>query len=154
MSYQSKYTLEEAKIAREVGFLGQKINQARTKETKEKYKKIKDELIKQLNGKYGSGRQKLPDKYRNHIFINMIKIPIFKKAQFLWDAGLIRLNRVGEKKLWFDTGENYQYSTTFDIMTKEMTCTCLQHSITEKLCSHKILIYRYLMYKKGKVDLL
>ena len=82
----------------------------------------------------------------------MINLPIFKKANYLWDAGLIRLDKVGEKKLWFDTGEDFQYITTFNIQTKEMTCTCLQHSVREGLCSHKILIYRYLMYNKGKVE--
>jgi len=56
MGYQSKYTMEEQKIAREVEYLSHKINQAKTEETRNKHLKTKGELIKQLNGKYGSGR--------------------------------------------------------------------------------------------------
>ena len=63
MGYSSKYTREEAKIAREIDRLTNRINDARTEKTKNKHLKSKTELIKKLNGKYGTGVQKLPDRY-------------------------------------------------------------------------------------------
>jgi len=66
ISYSSKYTLEEAKIAREVNYLTQLIASAKTKETREKHTKRMNELIPKLNGKYGTGTQKIDDSRRTN----------------------------------------------------------------------------------------
>lgn len=59
MSYQSKYTLEEQKIIKDINYISNQINNSRTKKTRRKYLRKKDRLIKQLNGKYGSGKIKM-----------------------------------------------------------------------------------------------